>query len=455
MERSEPTLVPEWLKNAGSSAAGGSISHTDDHPAPRVSRNKSFVNNNGHDFGRLLSSERTSSSYFRRSSSSNSSGNFRSYSNFGKKQRDRDWEKDTYDYLEQDKSAKGDRRYHEFSDPLRNTSVGKFERDEIRRSRSMVSGKRVDTWPKRVVSDSNDAIGKNANGVAARPSPIGGVNKAAFDKDFPSLGAEERAVTPDVGRVPSPGLNNAIQSLPGASALIGGEKWTSALAEVPMLVGGNGANLLPVQQLAPPSFASGASSSTTSLNMAEAVAQGSSRVQATPQLSVGTQRLEELVIKQSRQLIPVTPSMPKPLALNSSDKQKSKVGPPQHHPISSSPRGGLTKGDIPKASPTVGKLHVLKPAKDKNGLTPVMKDNLSPTSEEEEAAFLRSLGWEENDEEGGLTDEEISSFYKDLTKYANSKPSLKILQGVKLKFMLPLDSQIKVTNEIPDAKLES
>ncbi|GER24704.1 DNA polymerase epsilon subunit B2, partial [Striga asiatica] len=559
MERSEPTLVPEWLKNAGSSAAGGSISHTDDHSAPRVSRNKSFVNNNGHDFGRSSSSERSSSSYFRRSSSSNSSGNFRSYSNFGRKQRDRDWEKETYDYLDQDKSAKGERRYHEFSDPLRKTSVGKFERDEIRRSQSMVSGKRGDTWPKRVVSDSNDAIGKNANGVAARRSPIGGVNKIAFEKDFPSLGAEERAVTPDVRRVPSPGLNNAIQSLPGASALIGGEKWTSALAEVPMLVGGNGANILPT------SFASGASSSTTSLNMAEAVVQGSSRVQATPQLSVGTQRLEELVIKQSRQLIPVTPSMTKPLALNSSDKQKSKVGPPHHHPISSSsPRGGLSKGDVQKASPTVGKLHVLKPARDKNGLSPVMNDNLSPTSgakaaaagsplgpaqllpdrkpvmtvlekrptsqarsrndffnlmrkksmespspaadmanssspvgpgldknaeleamheekaercnvdgnkyfvngkkqqscdpiisEEEEAAFLRSLGWEENDEEGGLTDEEISSFYKDLTKYVNSKPSLKILQGVKLKFMLPLESQLKVNNEIPDSKLES
>lgn len=31
------------------------------------------------------------------------------------------------------------------------------------------------------------------------------------------------------------------------------------------------------------------------------------------QLSVKTQRLEELAIKQSRQLIPVTPSMPKAL----------------------------------------------------------------------------------------------------------------------------------------------
>ncbi|GER26709.1 aldehyde dehydrogenase 5F1 [Striga asiatica] len=539
MERSEPTLVPEWLKNSGSTG-GGSKSHTDDHAAARVSRNKSFVNNNGRDVRRSSSSERTTSSFFHRSSSSNSSGNFRSYSSFSRNHCDREWEKDTYVYRDQDKLAKGDYRYREFSDPLRNTSVGKFERDGLRRSQSMVSGKRGDTWPKRVVADSNDDTGKNTNGVATRGKPVGMVNKAAaFERDFPTLGAEERTVTPEVGRVPSPGLNAAIQSLSANSALIGGEKWTSALAEVPMLVGSNGVNSLPVQP-ATSSSASVASSSTNSLNMAEAVAQGSSRAQTT-RVSVGTQRLEELVIKQSRQLIPVTPSLPKTLVSNSSDKQKSKVGPQQ--PV---------KGDVPKAPPTVSKLHVLKPARDKNSIiTPVLKDNLSPTnrasdrkpvstvlekrptsqaqsrndffnlmrkksmespsspavdsavmensssspvgpgavlsptfsdknaefveekvemcnvdgkkyrscdpiiSEEEEAAFLRSLGWEENDEEGGLTDEEISSFYRDLTKYINSKPSLKILQGVQLKFMLPLDSQIKVTDEIADAKLES
>ncbi|KAL0357127.1 UNVERIFIED_CONTAM: hypothetical protein Scaly_1398400 [Sesamum calycinum] len=66
MERSEPTLVPEWLKNTGNVTGGGSISHSDDHAASRVARNKSFVNSNGHEFGRSSSSERTTSSYFRR-----------------------------------------------------------------------------------------------------------------------------------------------------------------------------------------------------------------------------------------------------------------------------------------------------------------------------------------------------------------------------------------------------
>ncbi|KAI3445669.1 hypothetical protein Pfo_002334 [Paulownia fortunei] len=617
MERSEPTLVPEWLKNAGSSTVGGSISHSDDHTASRVARNKSFVNSNGHDFGRSSSSERTTSSYFRRSSSSNSSGNFRSYSSFGRNQRDRDWEKDTYDYRDQDKSALGDRRHRDYSDPLGNTSLSKFDRDGLRRSQSMISGKRGDTWPKTVVTDSSSASGKNTNGLPTKGSPVGGVNKATFERDFPSLGAEERAVIPEVGRVPSPGLSTAIQSLPiGTSASLGGEKWTSALAEVPMLVGSNGTASLSLQQAAPSSSTSVALGSTTSLNMAEAVAHGPSRAQTTPQLSVGTQRLEELAIKQSRQLIPVTPSMPKTLVLNSSDKQKSKVG-QQQHPISSSlpinhsPRAGSVKGgDVSKAS-NVGKLHILKPVREKNGVTPVVKDNLSPTSskvvsstlaaspsvsgsaatrgppnnapdrkpvltvlekrptsqaqsrndffnlvrkksmanpscaadsvmansssvldtgtaispsfsdkhaemevvpatnsqavdeplsvslsvdqlseekadltcngdacdaqkyisngkkhpssdpiisEEEEAAFLRSLGWEENDDEGGLTDEEISSFYRDLTKYINSKPSLRILQGVQLKFLLPFDSQIGGISSglsSSDAKLES
>ncbi|KAL4309414.1 hypothetical protein GQ457_01G011950 [Hibiscus cannabinus] len=49
--------------------------------------------------------------------------------------------------------------------------------------------------------------------------------------------------------------------------------------------------------------------------MAEALAQAPSRTHTAPQLSVKlkSQRREKLAIKQSRQLIPVTPSMPKGL----------------------------------------------------------------------------------------------------------------------------------------------
>ncbi|KAG8368745.1 hypothetical protein BUALT_Bualt15G0077900 [Buddleja alternifolia] len=308
MERTEPTLIPEWLKNAGSSAGGGSISHSDGHTASRLDRNKPLVNSNGHDFGRSSSSERTTSSYFRRSSSSNGSGNPRPYSSFGRNHRDRDWEKDIYDSRGKDKSFLGDRRHRDFSDPLGNTLTSKFERDGLRRSQSMISGKRGETWPKKVVTDSINASGNNNSGL------LGGVKIASFERDFPSLGAEERALAPDVGRVPSPGLSSAIQSLPiGTTTTIGGEKWTSALAEVPVLVGSNETAISSVQQAGPSSSTPVALSTTGSLNMAEAVAHGPIRVQTTPPLSAGTQRLEELAIKQSRQLIPVTPSMPKTL----------------------------------------------------------------------------------------------------------------------------------------------
>ncbi|KAL1564683.1 hypothetical protein AAHA92_06994 [Salvia divinorum] len=563
MERSEPTLVPEWLKNAGNFISGSSASHSDDHPASKPARNNSSLNSNSHDPGRSSSSERTTSSYFQRSSSSNSSGTFRSNCSFGRNQRNRDWERDSYGSNDHDNSFMGGRRHRKFSDQLVDPSLG-------------------------------SASAKILNGLRTKGSPVAGVSKAAFERDFPSLGVDERAVISDIGRVPSPGLS-AIQSLPiGTSASLGGEKWTSALAEVPLFVGGNGTASSSVLQATSSSSASLALGSATSLNMAEAVAQGPSRSQTTPQLSVGAQRLEELAIKQSRQLIPVTPSLPKGLVLNLSDKSKSKVGSQQHSissslPVNHSPRGGPVKSDVSKTS-NVGKLQVLKPVREKNGVGPVVKDNLSPTSgssvaaspfvsgsavtklppdnavpdrkpvltllekrpisharsrndffnlvrkksmanpasadsatanassdletgsslspslsnkhaemdvipatsqpvevplslsleseekagsicngdgydvqkcvsngkkhpssdriisEDEEAAFLRSLGWEENNDEEGLTEEEITAFCRDLTKYINSKPSPRILQLVQL--LTPFDSQLEGIDEM-------
>ncbi|KAG6409182.1 hypothetical protein SASPL_132216 [Salvia splendens] len=69
-----------------------------------------------------------------------------------------------------------------------------------------------------------------------------------------------------------------------------------------------------------------------------------------------------------------------------------------------------------------------------------------PAPEEEEAAFLRSLGWEENNDEGGLTVEEITAYYRDLTKYINSNPSPRILQIVQL--LTPFDSQLEGIDEM-------
>ena len=61
--------------------------------------------------------------------------------------------------------------------------------------------------------------------MVSEASIIGGIHKAMFDKDISSLGIE-----PDLGKVSSPGLNRAVQSLLiGKSSLIGGRNRTRRL----------------------------------------------------------------------------------------------------------------------------------------------------------------------------------------------------------------------------------
>ncbi|KAI7737727.1 hypothetical protein M8C21_029626 [Ambrosia artemisiifolia] len=365
MERSEPTFVPEWLKSSGSLSA---TSHnSDEQGVLKAKRNKLLENVSDNDLGRPSGSEKTTSSYFRRASSSNGSPYLRSYGSFGR-------------YSDKEKAES---RHRDYSDPLGSILPSRFEKEGLRRSHSSLSTKRGDSWPRKVVNDStvvNKTSHGHSNGVGLRSG--GGISsvKTAFERDFPSLGAEEKQDS-EIGRVPSPGLSSAIQSLPiGSSAVIGGDGWTSALAEVPVIVGSNGSNTSVVQPVQSTSI-SATTSMTTGRNMAETLAQGPPKAQTAPQLSVGTQRLEELAVKQSRQLIPVTPSMPKALALSSSDKQKPKVAQAQLQSshLVNSPRPVSTKLDSTKTS-TVGKLHVLKPSRERNGVTPVAKDTLSPTA---------------------------------------------------------------------------
>ncbi|KAI7730089.1 hypothetical protein M8C21_022057 [Ambrosia artemisiifolia] len=562
MERSEPTFVPEWLKSSGS----GSVSTTsqqqsqlsslrsDEQVVSKGIRCKSHVNASDSDLGRASVLERTTSSYFRRPSSSNGSSHLRSYGSFGR-------------YSDKEKLES---RHRDYSDPLGNILPSRFEKEGLRHSHSSVSAKRGEIWPRKTVADSTGAnknIHSHSNGGALRSA--GGISgvKIAFERDFPSLGSEDKQTDAEIGRVPSPGLSSAIQSLPiGNSAVIGGDGWTSALAEVPVIVSSNGSNT----SVVPLTPVSATASMTTGRNMAETLAQGPPRAQTAPQLSAGTQRLEELAVKQSRQLIPMTPSMPKALALNSSDKPKAKVAQLQFDSIKTSP---------------VGKLHVLKPSRERNGATPIAKDNLSPTatgklpnsplgvpsavgpapplrnnpavavaerkpgvpilekrpspqaqsrndffnlmrkksltsvtpdtgtaisasdkpneaeisavteggsqrssestacngdadvategststtnnngktnlnsngilySEEEEARLLRLFGWEETaEEEEGLTEEEISSFYRDVSKYLDSRAASKIFKGPQPKLLMTLGKNGDIR---PDSKMES
>ncbi|KAK8492860.1 hypothetical protein V6N11_080676 [Hibiscus sabdariffa] len=362
MERSEPSLIPEWLKSGGSLTGSGnsihqytlSSSHSDNHSSLRHARNKFSVDIDG-DIGRTSVLDRAYSAYFRRSSSSKGFSDSRSYSNFSKGNRERDWEKFTNVYHDRKNAVLSDRRNRNYSDSLDNFLPSIAEKDVLRRSQSMITGKRSDTWPRKATNEfSNNSKSHHSTGNVGyeigRVSSPGLSNKSSFERDFPSLGAEERQLGSEIGRVSSPGSSNPVQSLPlGTSPGTGSDG------------------------LAP--------TTTVGLNMAEAVAQGTSRALTPPLLNVETQRLEELAIKQSRQLIPlVTTSTPKTLVVSPSEKSKPKVG-QQLHPSASvnSTRGGTSRCDGIKVS-NESRLCVLKPSREPNGVTLMTtKDNLSPT----------------------------------------------------------------------------
>ncbi|XP_068636567.1 uncharacterized protein [Aristolochia californica] len=395
MERSEPALVPEWLKgsNGGITGGGSSLHHfasslqPDDLHTQLSTRNRLSVCSSDHDTSRSSGfSDRISSSHFRRSSSSNgsirdkdSTSYTRSYSSFGRTHRDRDWEKD----LEKEFLLSGDHR--EFSDSL-TLLTNRMEKDNLRRSRSMVSGKQGEVWPRKSGNDTNNGplVGMSSSSIL---TPI---HKSNFERDFPSLGAEEKPAVPEVGRVSSPGLTAASQSLPmSSSTVIGGDGWTSALAEVPVIIGGSSI-LSPVPQAVPASSTNVPPSTSTGLNMAETLAQAPSRARTAPQLSVETQRLEELAIKQSRQLIPVTHSMPKTSA-SSSEKPKPKVSRAgelstvakvgqQVSLLVNHTHRGTTRSDALKLSQSSSsKLLVLK-GREKNGVSPAAVAKEAPSS---------------------------------------------------------------------------
>ncbi|XVE60392.1 hypothetical protein DITRI_Ditri05aG0125100 [Diplodiscus trichospermus] len=408
MERSEPALVPEWLRSTctvtgvGNSAhhfaSSTSSSHSDVSSLAHHGRHRNSRNIIDFDPPRSAFLDRTSSLNSRRSSSNGSAKH--AYSSFSRSHRDKDRERD------KEKSSFGEHWDRDSSDPLESILTSRVEKfgisnsrveiDTLRRSHSMVSRKQGEPLPQRIVVDSRDSGNSNhtnGNGLLSGGTIGSSINKAVFEKDFPSLGTEERQAVPEIARVSSPGLSLASQSLPvGSSALIGGEGWTSALAEVSSVVGSCSTGSLSAP-LTVSTSGSGAPSVTVGLNMAEALAQAPSRTRTAPQLSVKTQRREELAIKQSRQLIPMTPLMPKGSVLNSVDKSKAKPAvrtsemniavksgqqqPSLIHHGSQSPHGGQIKSDMPKTS---GKLLVLKPGWENGLSSPTKKDVASPTT---------------------------------------------------------------------------
>ncbi|KAL0438027.1 UNVERIFIED_CONTAM: hypothetical protein Slati_2285700 [Sesamum latifolium] len=383
MERTEPALVPEWLRCTGNLAGGGSsVQHTDVSISANSMRSRSSRSNNEKDSPRYL--DRSSSSNSRRSSSSNGSAKH-PYSSFSRSYRDKNRDR------EKEKSLPQDIWNNDPSDPLASILTSRVERSTMRHSQSLVSRKPGEPLP-RAIEDSR----MSANSVLQGANNLSSIQKAEFEKDFPSLGTEEKQGATGIRRVLSPGLSSAVRNLPtGNSVFLGGEKWTSALAEVPATLANSGMGHTPFQQTSV-TFSNSSSGvcSTTGLNMAEALTQPAARVRATTQLPDKSQRLEELAIKQSRQLIPMTPSMTKPMVPSSADKLKQpKIAlktnevtvasrgvhmQPHSSHIAYQSRAGQSRSDSASTS-NGAKFLVLKPGRD--SVTIGAKDASSPTGD--------------------------------------------------------------------------
>lgn len=511
MEKGEPKLAPEWLKSVGNKPSSASTSPLQSGfiEGSKFTKSKtSSKNGTENSLGRPIGNNHATTSHSYRTSNRSSSDHPQSYSNFGRNRRSRDRYIDKFDN----------------SDKTKKNLENRAQKDAfIRPSQAITSQSHNEKWFKNSCSGENN-------------------NKSYSDGLLPDKYESERGLVSHgsgMGRACSPGVTNVKN----------GDKWTSLLAEIPSKAVSDVPNsgLVSSSVQVATHFTLSSTMSTPNgagLNMAEAVAK-SPRVQTT-QVSNGNQRFEDLAIKQSRILIPVTPSAPKAIA--PSDRIKSKVSEPrqQNHPPSSSHLSVRTEGLVISDSlKTSRKLLVLKPTRERNGVSSLLNNvsdpiqdmknattmqrsssnPVSPTaaeskfekklssqarsrndffnlmrkksmgdscassdtvvapdtstaqyvtqgqdgesdkndavddnkelisngkthpspdallcSEEEEAAFLRSLGWEENADEGGLTEEEISTFYRDVTKYLNSKLPLKILQGVQPRLLLTLNS---------------
>lgn len=472
MERSEPNFIPEWLK---SNRSGSGSTKTQPKAQPFAnsddcngsnSNNVSSTRPNGSDIGHSSASDSTTSTYFRRSSSCNDYYNSLSSGNYDRINQDKEWVKNKHNSTHKDNGFSNSRHEHLFP------SGNRFDKD-LRRAYSTLNAKQGETW----------------KGY-----------KSSFQRNFPSSGAENREGTSQMKRVSSPDLGNLITSLPS-------DRWTSALVLSPQQASCNG----------------GGPSEADSLIASPCLSNSSS-----PQLPTESRKGEEQTVKQSKQLVPMTSSMPKDLVHNASEKLKPKVGQQiwisSHLQSNNLSRGGLAKLPSPttasRSAPLLaGAKH--KPtqvlerrpsaqAKSRNDFFNLMRKKsletprsaLSPSnldndvdasllvdnkgdgsfsescelkeienegeyayvteksvnecsrfkafsySEEKEVAFLNSLGWErtEGEDEGGLTREEISAFYKDLSEQIKSKPFSKSLQRMQLKFSRLLDNHTGVVS---------
>nr|XP_024384910.1 uncharacterized protein LOC112286831 [Physcomitrium patens] len=409
MERSEPSLVPQWLKGAGSVGPAGashysqaSSNHQDESGGgfalrPRVA--SPGLTSGGRDaeydaprFPPSSSSDRAYYSAIRRGPGGGSSGisdrsiqereSFsRGYTNFGRsstyrsydagldrsdrdtvRERDWDWDRDRErDGRDRSRVLGGlggsEERERERSEQPESLSAfrrpglgqlpgGRYEADlsaPLRRVQSMGSAARALENGEKKAAEAGSlrtAPPSNSSGLTSS------MQKAAFERNFPSLGAQERGggvsgIQSNLGNLvissprplwqgsstprmdgtrsaaSSPGLPNGGSPGSGlASTTAGGsngEGWSSALAEAPTAVNGTLAGPLssPGTVITSPTSALASMSVSGNLmnapKMAEALVQIPPRVRTPPQYLVEKERLEERALQQSRQLIPMVP----------------------------------------------------------------------------------------------------------------------------------------------------
>ncbi|KAI4299022.1 hypothetical protein L6164_032517 [Bauhinia variegata] len=350
MERSEHSLVPQWLKSGGSSNNQLKSPHSDQ-----------IIN-----------------SRFRRSSSSNSFGHSKSYNSSGRSRYNRDWELDIDNFFDKGKPVLGEGKQRDHSDSL-DTLSNRFEKDLFQRSQSMSSGRWGETWSNRITGDLSNA----KNDAMIAEGVVGSMHKTAFEEEFPLLGAEAKLGSSERERVLSSESSPVTHTLlTGPSAVIANNGLTSAVHGIPVTIGTNSSAAVSHQYNVSGSASfSSMTSSTMGLNMAGALSQGTPRSQTPPQSSVDAQKLEELAIKQSRLLIPMTPSMPRALVASPSEKSKVKTG--QQHlffssrPANNSPHSSHAKSDVPKT--ISGNSRIASSSQELNGLSSAEKDSLSPS----------------------------------------------------------------------------
>ncbi|MCO5614337.1 hypothetical protein L7F22_068615 [Adiantum nelumboides] len=373
MERTEPSFIPGWLKGTGGGGGSATYNSPDEgvFSRPKVTQQFHQANSNLDSPRKSSSSSKSFSSTSRRIHNTNGSvdrqssdrdhfglarsksglnrNSIRNLSKLNLEQNgynswidgeyghevDRDFYSRKKDWLsgmvpdgrDKDKEVADSSMRQLFSGGL----TGKYDRGaKLKRSQSM----------------SVSASGKVNDVVLTVPSAngsiVGSSQKSVFEHNFPTLGNEDKQCSPrsssiasprpsiasphliwqgnsrsDLSRASSPGVTGGYPNPMSSVSSSGNDCWSSALAEAPTSNGNVTltTNAVPSANVSQTLSFVGPVTSAAPLNMAEALTQNTPRVRTPPQVLLESQRLEELALKQSRQLIPMTPSLPKAMGI--------------------------------------------------------------------------------------------------------------------------------------------